>query len=147
MFCDYAHEPLSVRSVCKALRIHAGPSGRVIVVVGAVGASRWRYNAEDIGEAAARCADITIITDVDPFFDDPHEIMDAVAAGAKKVSGSRWHIQPDRRAAIAEAIDMAEKDDVVIITGKGAEVTMEVRGQSMPWDERAIIREVLKEKN
>ncbi len=144
VFCDYAHEPLSIKSVCEALRAYAKPDGRVIVVVGGVGASRWRYNAEAIGEAAARSADIIVITDVDPFFDNPQEIIEAVAAGARRVERAKWHTEPDRRKAIHTAVAMARAGDVVIITGKGAEVTMEVRGKSLPWDERAIIRDVLR---
>ncbi len=141
VFCDYAHEPLSIASVYNALSGYAGKNGAVIMVVGAVGASRWKYNARQIGETTTAYADRTIITDVDPFFDDPKIIIDAVVAGAKKNEKARWEVEPDRRKAIYKSIAMARGGDVVIITGKGAELTMEVRGESLPWDERRIIRE------
>ena len=144
VFCDYAHEPLSVESVYDALKGSADPhGGRVIMLVGAVGASRWRYNAVEIGKVAGRCADITIVTDIDPFFDNPYEIMDAVVSGVQENDTAEWYAEPDRKKAMRKAFSLAKKGDVVIITGKGAEVTMEVKGVSRPWDERAIIREEL----
>ena len=141
VFCDYAHEPLSMVGAYDALKGYATNGGRVIMVTGAVGASRWRYNAEEIGEVVGARADLTIITDIDPFFDNPLEIIEAVATGVKKHTGAKMHIESDRRKAIYDAISMAEDNDVVIITGKGAEFTMEVRGKSLPWDERKVIRE------
>ena len=144
VFCDYAHEPLSIESVCEALRPQVSPDGgRLIVVVGAVGASRWRYNAVEIGEVAGRCADVVVVTGVDPFFDDPEEIARAVITGVQKNKEIEWYAEPDRRKAMTKAFGMARGGDVVIVTGKGAEVTMEVRGESLPWDEREIIREAL----
>lgn len=144
VFCDYAHEPLSIESVCTALKqqIHT-EQGRLILVVGAVGASRWKHNAVEIGEAAGQCANVTIITEVDPFFDDPEEIAHAVVSGIRKHPKAEWYLEMDRRKAIQKALNMAQEGDIVIITGKGAEVTMEVRGESVPWDERAIIQEEL----
>ena len=141
VFCDYAHEPLSIRSVCSAVR----GEGRVLVLVGAVGGGRWRYNAEEIGETAARCADVIVVTDVDPFFDPPEQIMQAVVAGVKRANTSATLIEEiDRRVAIARILSEARPEDTVVITGKGAELTMEVKGKSLPWDERAIVREELR---
>ena len=144
VFCDYAHEPLSIESVCEALQHYVSPDGgRLIIVVGAVGAGRWRYNAVEIGEVAGRCAAVTVVTDVDPFFDDPEEIARAVVSGIRKNNAAEWYLELDRRKAIQKAFTLARKGDVVIVTGKGAEVTMEVKGESLPWDERAIIKEEL----
>ncbi|MCY4576954.1 MAG: UDP-N-acetylmuramyl-tripeptide synthetase [Candidatus Kaiserbacteria bacterium] len=144
VYCDYAHEPLSIESVCEALRQYvSSEDGRLLIVVGAVGASRWRYNATKIGEVAGQCADVAIITDVDPFFDDPEEIARAVVSGIRKNKNAEWYVELNRRKAIEKAFALAKKGDVVIVTGKGAEVTMEVNGESIPWDERAIIREIL----
>ncbi len=144
VFCDYAHEPLSIESVCVALKQQASPNqGRIILVVGAVGASRWKYNAVEIGEVAGQYADITVITEVDPFFDDPEEIACAVVSGIQKHPEAEWYVEIDRRKAIRKALKIAQTGDIVIVAGKGAEVTMEVCGESVPWDERAIIREEL----
>ena len=144
VFCDYAHEPLSIASVYDALKDYAGPGGKVIMVVGAVGGGRWKYNARQIGETATAYAQVTVITDVDPFFDDPRTIINAVAEGAGKNKKAKWYVEPDRRDAIYRAVSLARGGDVVIITGKGAEMTMEVRGESLPWDERGIIRETIR---
>ena len=145
VFCDYAHEPLSIASVYDALKDYAGPDGKVIMVVGAVGGGRWKYNARQIGETATTYAHTTVITDVDPFFDDPETIIREVAAGAKgNKHAKKWSVEPDRREAIYRAVSLARGGDVVIITGKGAEMTMEVRGESLPWDERGIIRDAVR---
>ena len=143
VFCDYAHEPLSIQSVYEALKTYTKENGRVIMVVGALGGSRWKYNAEQIGETAAKHADTTIITNIEPYFDDPQEIANAVAKGAKKIQGAQWLVELDRRKAIQKALSTAKKGDVVIITGKGAETTMPTKGEDIPWDERAIIQEEL----
>lgn len=138
---DYAHEPLSIRSI---LEIFKTPNGKVISVVGAVGASRWKYNAEEIGKAAKENSEIVIITDIDPFKDDPNEIIEAVFSGSLKVKGGEVYKILDRREGIKKAFSLAQAGDVVVITGKGAEVTMEVKSGSIPWDEREIIRSLLK---
>ena len=142
VFCDYAHEPLSIQSVSQAIR----EEGRVLLLVGGVGGGRWRYNAEEIGERAACFADVVVVTDVDPFFDDPVEIMRAVVQGAKQhAATTEIYEELDRKDAIALILSKASRGDTVVITGKGAELTMEVQGVSVPWDERAIIREALRD--
>ena len=150
VFCDYAHEPLSIASVCQALKEFCSKDGKIIMISGAVGGSRWKYNAKRIGITTASVADISIFTDVDPFDDDPQEILDEVVSGAKDKSNgwhnknNKWYAEIDRKKAIRKAFSFAKKGDVVIITGKGSEVTMEVKGGSIPWDEREIIREELR---
>ena len=144
VFCDYAHEPLSIASVYDALKNFRLKKGRVIVVAGAVGNSRWKYNAKEIGNAVTANADISIFTDVDPINDDQKEILEAVISGANKNKGKEWYAEIDRRKAIGMAVSLAKKGDVVIITGKGSEITMEVFNKSIPWDEREIIREEIR---
>ena len=141
LFCDYAHEPLSIAKACGALRRYAEDGGRVILMTGGIGGSRWKYNAGDIGETAVRCADITVFTIIDPYADDPRDILNALAEGAKRGKGGEWHAEQDRRKAIRMTLSLARAGDVVIIAGKGNEVTMETPAGSVPWDERAIIRE------
>ena len=145
VFCDYAHEPLSIKSVHSALKGYAKKEGgKVIMIIGAVGASRWKHNATEIGQVAGKNADIVVVTDVDPFFDDSQQMLNAVISGVKKSAHAQCHAEIDRRKAMQKAFSLASGGDVVIITGKGAEVTMEVKGYSLPWDERSIIREELK---
>ena len=141
VFCDYAHEPLSIKQVHEALKGYAAPNGRVIMLVGAIGGSRWKYNAKDIGEVATKLADLTIFTIIDPYNDDPKEMLNALTEGAKRNKDTQWVVEPDRREAIHRALREARQGDVVIITGKGNEVTMEMPGGSIPWNEREIVRE------
>lgn len=143
VYCDYAHEPLSIQNVCDALRPTVAEGGKLILLVGAIGGSRWKYNARDIGNMAGTCADVVVATIIDPYHDDPNEIVEAVVQGLKETEVT-WHKEIDRRAGIAQVFSLAKKGDVVIISGKGAEMTYEVNGQSLPWNERVIIREELK---
>ena len=143
---DYAHEPLSITSACNAAATLKKEHSTLIAIVGAAGGGRWRLNAEDIGKKAALCADHIIVTDVDPFQDNPREIANAVVKGIQTVKKrEHYEVILDRRKAIHKACQLAKKDDVVLITGKGAEQTMEVATGSMHWDERQIIRETLQD--
>ena len=144
VYCDYAHEPLSVSRVCAALRPHVAVGGRLILLISACGGSRWKHNAEEIGSVAAENADVVVVTSGDPYLDDPREINAAVVRGVKKSGGASCHEKINRRAGMAHAFSLAKKGDVVIVAGKGAEMTYEVGGKSLPWDERVIIREELK---
>ena len=144
VFCDYAHEPLSIKSSYMALKDYRRREGKVIMIIGAVGGGRWKYNAEEIGQTAASLSDTVIVTNVDPFFDNPKVIIDSIIKGIKKVKGSVYHKEMDRRKAFQKAFSLAKEDDVVIVTGKGSELTMEVNGNSIPWDERMILKEELK---
>ena len=141
VFCDYAHEPLSIAQVHEALKGYAEGNGKVIMLVGAIGGSRWKYNAEDIGETATKIADLTIFTIVDTYNDDPEEMLAALTKGAKRNENAQWIVESDRREAIRRALREARQGDVVIITGKGNEVTMETSNGSIPWNEREIVRE------
>ena len=113
------------------------------MIVGGVGANRWKYNAYDIGKISGSLADVTIITDVDPFFDNPEEIAKAVEEGVKSINGSTYHLILNRKEAINKAINIAQPGDVVIVTGKGSEVTMEVKGESIPWSDIEIVKKEL----
>ena len=138
---DYAHEPLSIASVFDASRKYIKNQGRLIAVAGAVGGGRWKYNARDIGKTASKYSDYVVFTDVDPFEDDPEIILNDVVYGAEHACCDNWSKEIDRRKAIRLALSMAREGDVVVITGKGSELTMEVSGGPIPWDEREIIKE------
>jgi UDP-N-acetylmuramoyl-L-alanyl-D-glutamate--2,6-diaminopimelate ligase len=125
--------------------------GRIIGVHGSAGGGRDIARRGEIGRIAAEHEDIVIVTNEDPYEDDPRTIIEAVAQGAtrdelgerKKVEGASLFLIDDRAQAIEYAIGLAKPDDVVLITGKGSEPVMAVKGGSIPWDDRAVVRSSL----
>jgi len=130
---DYAHTPDSLDNVLRAAR-ELGP-GRLTVVFGA-GGDRDREKRPLMGRVAATSADRAIVTTDNPRSEDPQAIAEEVAAG-------ELEIILDRRAAIEQALTDAGEGDVVVIAGKGADTDMEVAGRFVPFDDRAVAREVL----
>jgi UDP-N-acetylmuramoyl-L-alanyl-D-glutamate--2,6-diaminopimelate ligase len=130
---DYAHTPDSLDNVLRAAR-ELGP-GRLTVVFGA-GGDRDREKRPLMGRVAAARADRVIVTTDNPRSEDPQAIAEEVAAG-------ELEIVVDRRAAIERALADAQDGDVVVIAGKGADTEMEVGGRFVPFDDRAVAREVL----
>ncbi|MEK7073579.1 MAG: UDP-N-acetylmuramyl-tripeptide synthetase [Patescibacteria group bacterium] len=137
---DYAHEPESFRQIFDAV---GKPAGRIIHVFGATGGGRDSARRPVMGEISSTRADIVIVTTDDPYDDDPAELNRQVIAGVKgKILGETLHDIVDRRAAIAKAVECARPDDLVLVTGKGAEQAMVLSGgRKIPWDDRTILRE------
>ncbi|MFH1598608.1 MAG: UDP-N-acetylmuramoyl-L-alanyl-D-glutamate--2,6-diaminopimelate ligase [Patescibacteria group bacterium] len=144
---DYAHEPRSLESVYQALK--PTTLGRTIAVLGSCGGGRDKARRPILGKLAAQYTDIVIVTNEDPYDEDPMTIIEQVAEGAikngKELDKNLFKIL-DRRKAINKALSLAQKDDLVIITGKGAEqCIMGRRGERISWDDRRAARELLKE--
>jgi UDP-N-acetylmuramoyl-L-alanyl-D-glutamate--2,6-diaminopimelate ligase len=134
---DYAHTPDSLRTVLDAARGLA--SGRVIVVFGA-GGDRDRGKRPLMGRVAVERADLAIVTSDNPRSEDPLAIIQDVLQG----TGVDVEIDPDRRSAIARAIELAGKGDVVVIAGKGHEQGQDIGGVVTPFDDREAAREALR---
>ena len=133
---DYAHKPASLETVLTTLREIA--AGRVICVFGC-GGDRDRTKRPLMGHIAQELADIAIVTSDNPRSEDPLAIIDEVLAGAPTLE-----VEPDRRVAIARAIERAHEGDVVLIAGKGHEQGQEIAGVKHPFDDREVAREVLR---
>jgi UDP-N-acetylmuramoyl-L-alanyl-D-glutamate--2,6-diaminopimelate ligase len=131
---DYAHTPDSLVNVLQAARGLGG--GRLIVVFGA-GGDRDREKRPLMGRAAAENSDRAIVTTDNPRTEDPAAIAEQVAHG-------ELEIVLDRRAAIETALADAQPGDIVVIAGKGADTEMELADRSVPFDDRAVARLVLK---
>lgn len=146
VYVDYAHDGPSVEALLKSARQMLGGRGKVIVAVGAEGGGRDKEKRPVMGRLCAELADAVIVTDVDPYEDDPspirRDIVNAAAAAGKREGADLFEIA-DRRAGIAKALSLAKPGDSVLITGKGAEQSMEVGGRSIPWDDRTVVREEL----
>jgi UDP-N-acetylmuramoyl-L-alanyl-D-glutamate--2,6-diaminopimelate ligase len=136
---DYAHTPDALERALCAVRPFA--SGQLIVVFGA-GGDRDRGKRSEMGAIAERLADHVIVTSDNPRTEDPERIIDDIVSG---MTGRDFERIEDRRQAIARALSLAGPDDVVLLAGKGHEI-YQVRGsEKLPFDERAIVRELLDE--
>ncbi len=141
---DYAYEPYALQALFASLPPH---TGKVIGVHGSAGGGRDKARRPLIGAIAAEHEDIVVVTNEDPYDEDPQSIIDAVAAGAKekgKKEGKDVFVIADRTEAIRFALTQAREGDVVLITGKGSEPVMAVAGgKTIPWDDRQVVRNVL----
>jgi len=135
---DYAPEPESFKRLYETLK--SLPRQRVIHVLGSCGGGRDVARRPVLGNLAARLADVVIVTNEDPYDDDPREIMEQVAQGARqggKRDGQDLFVVEDRLEAIRMAMRLAQNGDLVLMTGKGSEQWICVAdGHKIPWDER-----------
>lgn len=133
---DYAHIPDALEKVYQSLK----PS-RLICVLGSAGGGRDKWKRPKMGEIAAKYCDEIFLTNEDPYDEDPLQILHQVESGTSGARSPAIKIL-DRREAISRALRAAKPDDTVIITGKGCEPWMCVRGgKKIPWDDRKIVRE------
>ncbi len=144
---DYAPEIESLKQLYKALDLFNYQ--RLIHVLGSCGGGRDKARQPILGNMAGSKADIVIVTNEDPYDDNPLEIINTVAQGAiekgKILNKDLFKIE-NRREAIKKALKLAQKDDLVLLTGKGAEQYICVaNNKKIPWDERQVVRELLTE--
>ena len=167
---DYAVTPDSLEKLYFIVEnMRKGEDSRVIAVLGSCG-ERDRGKRPLMGKIVSEHADYVIITNEDPYFEDPQRIIDEVFAGvvrgadydyssalsaediakleklkkiAPKVEGENcWRVM-DRREAIRKALEMAKAGDIVVVTGKGAEETMAIGDQRITWNDKQVILEEL----
>ncbi len=136
---DYAHSPESLQSILSAVKSYT--RGKVISVFGC-GGDRDKAKRPIMGQISANIADFTIITSDNPRTEDPQTIVDEIEVGAKKSKGKYITIV-DRTEAIKYAINMATKNDMIVLAGKGHETYQEINGVKKHYDEREIIKEVI----
>lgn len=145
---DYAPEPASLEKMYQA--IGNIDYNRIIHVLGSCGGGRDKARRPVLGRLAGKKADIVIVTNEDPYDDDPQVIVDQVAQGAleaKKELGTSLFKILDRRQAIGMALEIAQPQDLVIITGKGSEqYIMGANGSKIEWDDRRVVKELLEAK-
>ncbi|MHB8329593.1 MAG: UDP-N-acetylmuramoyl-L-alanyl-D-glutamate--2,6-diaminopimelate ligase [Acidimicrobiales bacterium] len=128
---DYAHTPDGLRVALDSARGLA--AGRVVCVFGC-GGDRDHAKRPLMGAVSAMGADVVVVTSDNPRGEDPAAIIEAIVAGIG--GGAEVIVEPDRRAAIALAVDLARPGDVVLVAGKGHETAMEVAGRRIPFDDR-----------
>jgi len=140
VFIDYAHTPDALENVLKTVREFA--KRRVICVFGC-GGNRDRAKRPIMGEVAGRFSDLAVVTSDNPRNENPMDIIDTIVEGVKR-SGANYVVIESRKEAIDHALSLAEKDDVVLIAGKGHENYQEINGTKYHFDDKEIVEELLK---
>ncbi len=137
VFVDYAHTPDALESVYKTL------GKGLICVFGSCGGDRDKWKRPEIGKIAERYCDKTILTNEDPYNENPLSIINEIKSGFSQIRNPKSEIRKiiDRRKAINKALSLAKKDDIVIITGKGSEPWIMEKNKKVSWDDRRVVRE------
>jgi UDP-N-acetylmuramoyl-L-alanyl-D-glutamate--2,6-diaminopimelate ligase len=138
---DYAHKPAALEGVLKTVRPLAEAGGGRVHVVFGCGGDRDKGKRPVMGRIAATLADDVVVTSDNPRSEDAEEILREVMAGIP--SGTRAVALADRRAAIGEALRNARAGDVVLVAGKGHETAQVIGSVEHPFDDRAVLRELL----
>jgi len=162
---DYAHTPESLEQVYQTLKFEIlnskseinskfkiqNSKHRLICVLGAAGGGRDKWKRPEFGRIAGEYCDEIILTDEDPYDENPLSILKEIERGFSQILNSKSKILNhekilDRKEAIKIALTKAKQGDTVIITGKGSEISMAVAdGKKIPWSDREIVRELLKQ--
>lgn len=147
---DYAHTPDSLEEIYRELsqKSTRKKSSNLICVLGAAGGGRDRWKRPEMGRIAADYCREIILTNEDPYDEDPARIIGDVKSG---ISNARFPTSKlkevlDRRDGIRIALALAKKGDTIVLTGKGSEDWIHVAGGAkIPWNERKIVEELLEE--
>ena len=137
---DYAHTPDALESALHAVRAHL--EGRLVCVFGC-GGNRDQGKRPQMGRAAELLADDVFVTSDNPRHESANKIIEDVIAGFEKPGAAT--IEPDRAAAIHQAISNCKAGDVVLVAGKGHETWQDVAGQKIPFSDESVIRYALGE--
>ncbi len=132
---DYAHTPNALENILTTARDFT--AGRLICVFGC-GGDRDKTKRPIMGAIAAELADVAVVTSDNPRTEDPQSIIEDILAGMGE-EGAALHVEPDRRAAIAWALDQGRPGDVIVLAGKGHETYQEIGTVQFHLDEREVV--------
>ncbi len=158
---DYAHTPDSLEAVYQTLRRKLdSPSAelgantqtrrRLVCIFGAAGGGRDKWKRPEFGKIAAQYCDEIILTNEDPYDENPEAILEQVASGFSQLPITNYQLPKyekilDRKEAIRQALTLAESGDIVVITGKGSETSIAVAGgKKIPWSDKEVVEGLLK---
>jgi UDP-N-acetylmuramoyl-L-alanyl-D-glutamate--2,6-diaminopimelate ligase len=143
---DYAFTPEQLKASYESVKTFSGQKS-LVCVLGACGGGRDKWKRPVLGKIASQNCREIIVTNEDPYDEDPWEIMEQVASGID-ASRDEYHLILDRREAIKKALTLASSTDAVIVTGKGAEPLMCLaNGEKVSWDDREVVRAELEKVN
>jgi len=138
VFVDYAHTPDALENVCQALK--ELEFGGLLVLFGC-GGDRDRGKRPRMGRAAARHADLIVLTSDNPRFEEPENIIQEILPGLK--DHPNVHIEPDRRQAIRTALSLLRPGQALLVAGKGHEDYQEIKGVRQDFSDVEEIRKAL----
>lgn len=142
---DYAYEPEEMRQLYET--ISRWPHNNVLQVLGPTGGGRDKERIEVLGKMAGKNSRLVWVTTDDPYDEDPGQLAQPMVAGAileGKTLGKDLFLELNRRLAIFNALKSAEKNDIVLVTGKGADQKMALaNGEYIDWDDRKVVLEEL----
>jgi UDP-N-acetylmuramoyl-L-alanyl-D-glutamate--2,6-diaminopimelate ligase len=137
---DYAHTDDALRNVIAVAR---GLNPKRVITLFGCGGDRDRTKRPLMGQAAAEASDFVVLTSDNPRSEDPLAIMNDALVGIRRVDVPHV-VEPDRAAAIARALKEAREGDIVMLAGKGHETYQILKDKTVPFDDRAVAREVLR---
>lgn len=149
---DYAHTVAALEKVYQTIQNSKERNAKMICVFGSCGGGRDRWKRPEFGKIAAQYCDEIILTNEDPYDENPLKIIEEIESGFSQIQNSKFQIPKyekilDRREAIRKALKLAKPNDIVIITGKGSEPWLCVaKGEKISWDDREVVREELKKR-
>jgi len=144
---DLAHTPPATEKVYQtAKQLLKSSDNKIIVVFGAAGGSRDHWKRPELGRLAAQCCDKIILTNEDPYNENPQKIVDEIFSGVPREQKNKVEQILDRRQAISRALKLAKSGNVVLLLGKGTEPNMVFADKKVSWDDRVVAREELRQK-
>jgi len=142
---DYAHTPDSLEKVYQTILKHKFLHTKLICVLGSCGGGRDKWKRPKMGEIATKYCDEIILTNEDPYDEDPSQILSEIKSGIPNTKHNILNIILDRRDAIKKALETAKQGDTVIITGKGSEPWMCVaNNKKIPWSDKEIVEQEIR---
>ncbi|GIW61585.1 MAG: UDP-N-acetylmuramoyl-L-alanyl-D-glutamate--2,6-diaminopimelate ligase [Patescibacteria group bacterium] len=141
---DFAHTPNGIKNILEAIS-QEKQKGRIIHVFGSAG-ERDKGKREEMGKISSEYADIIILTAEDPRKERVEDIISDIQQGIKDEE-KQIYVIPDRQKAITKAINIAQKGDFVVITGKGHEKSMNFGKGELPWSDHEAVNNALQSLN
>jgi len=138
---DYAHTDDALKNLLETLR-ELKP--RRLVTVFGCGGDRDRTKRPLMGAVASRLSDVVVLTSDNPRSEPPEAIIEEIRRGIKPGRDTDVHVVPDRRDAIAKALELGREGVAVVIAGKGHETVQVLRDRTVPFDDRVVAREILR---
>jgi UDP-N-acetylmuramoyl-L-alanyl-D-glutamate--2,6-diaminopimelate ligase len=144
VFVDFTVTPASYEKTLGTLKAMLKNGQRLLVLTGSCG-DRMKEKRPLVGKIVSEHADVMVVANEDPYTEDPQKIIDEVWAGVNQ-SKTQAHRIFDRRDAIAFLLEQAKPGDIVVLCGKGSDTTMWMKEGQVPWNEREIVRKMLRQK-
>lgn len=141
VYVDFTVTPAAYEKTLSTLRQMISPDKRILVLTGSCG-DRMKEKRPIVGKLCSELADVVVVTNEDPYTEDPEKIIDEVWTGIDQ-SQCKAHRIFDRKEAIKFIFDNAQAGDAVILCAKGSDTTMWTKEGQIPWNEREIARELL----